>query len=189
MSVGMGMPASTAQTLGSTSQSAAAAVAPRSRAGRPGPPDEVFPGGPHAGHGLPAPGLLHPDLQARPQPRTHIDLHLSTTPARPSPPRGEASPRKVRSVDTDLENDLLVRAEADDLGDLKALRLGEAALPDLASLGTGSAAMPSSWLSPPAAGPPGGRRPPAVRAGRPDHRHLLGRRRRLDPALQPAIPP
>jgi hypothetical protein len=30
---------------------------------------------------------------------------------------------------------LLVRAEADDLGDLKALRLGEALLPDLATLG------------------------------------------------------
>jgi hypothetical protein len=29
----------------------------------------------------------------------------------------------------------LVRAEADDLGDLKALRLGEAPLPDLATLG------------------------------------------------------
>jgi hypothetical protein len=34
-----------------------------------------------------------------------------------------------------LENDLLVRAEADDLGDLKTLRLGEAALPDLPTLG------------------------------------------------------
>ena len=30
------------------------------------------------------------------------------------------------NVDTDLENDLLVRAEANDLGDLKVLRLGEA---------------------------------------------------------------
>jgi hypothetical protein len=38
-------------------------------------------------------------------------------------------------VDTDLENDLLVRAEADDLGDLKAIRLGDAILPDLATLG------------------------------------------------------
>src|SRR4029079_4766027 len=42
MSVGMGMPASTAQTLGTMSDSAAAAVAPRSRRSRPGPPDEVF---------------------------------------------------------------------------------------------------------------------------------------------------
>ena len=38
-------------------------------------------------------------------------------------------------MDADLENDLLVRAEADDLGDLSALRLGEAMLPDLPALG------------------------------------------------------
>ena len=44
-------------------------------------------------------------------------------------------PRPLRNVDTDLENDLLIRAEADDLGDLKALRLDEAPLPDLATLG------------------------------------------------------
>ena len=52
------------------------------------------------------------------------------------PPRreGKLIPRP-RNVDTDLENDLLVRAEADDLGELKALRLGEAPLPDLATLG------------------------------------------------------
>jgi hypothetical protein len=34
-----------------------------------------------------------------------------------------------------LENDLLIRAEADDLGDLKALKLGEALVPDLGTLG------------------------------------------------------
>jgi hypothetical protein len=38
-------------------------------------------------------------------------------------------------VDSDLENDLLVRAEADDLGDLAQLRLGDGILPDLATLG------------------------------------------------------
>ena len=71
-----------------------------------------------------------------PSAETHIDLHLPATPAAlPKAPLGQAHPRPTRSVDTDLENDLLVRAEADDLGELKALRLGEALLPDLASLG------------------------------------------------------
>jgi biopolymer transport protein ExbD len=71
-----------------------------------------------------------------PSAETHIDLHLPTTPAAlPSAPRGQARPSPSRAVDADLENDLLVRAEADDLGDLKALRLGEAAVPDLPALG------------------------------------------------------
>jgi biopolymer transport protein ExbD len=71
-----------------------------------------------------------------PSAETHIDLHLPATPAAlPSAPRGLARPSPSRAVDADLENDLLVRAEADDLGDLKALRLGEAALPDLPALG------------------------------------------------------
>ena len=55
--------------------------------------------------------------------------------ALPSASQGDAQPIPARNVDTDLENDLLVRAEADDLGDLKALRLGEAPVPDLATLG------------------------------------------------------
>jgi hypothetical protein len=63
-------------------------------------------------------------------------LGLPTTPTvLPAGPEGKPRPRPARTVDTDLENDLLVRAEADDLGDLKALRLGEAPLPDLATLG------------------------------------------------------
>ena len=71
-----------------------------------------------------------------PSAETHIDLHLPTTPAAlPAAPRGQARPRASRAVDADLENDLLVRALADDLGDLKSLRLGEAEVPDLAALG------------------------------------------------------
>ena len=71
-----------------------------------------------------------------PSAETHLDLDLPATPAAlPAAPRGQARPRASRAVDADLENDLLVRAEADDLGDLKALRLGEAAVPDLAALG------------------------------------------------------
>ncbi len=66
-------------------------------------------------------------------------MSTSTCPRRrpPCPPGPRAGPqlRQSRRVDTDLENDLLVRAEADDLGDLKSLRLGEAAVPDLPTLG------------------------------------------------------
>jgi biopolymer transport protein ExbD len=72
-----------------------------------------------------------------PSAETHVDLDLPATPAAlPAAAGGMAQPRPARTVDSDLENDLLVRAEADDLGDLKALRLGEATLPDLATLGS-----------------------------------------------------
>ncbi|HMB08231.1 MAG TPA: biopolymer transporter ExbD [Isosphaeraceae bacterium] len=70
-----------------------------------------------------------------PSAETHLDLDLPATPAAlPGAPQGKAEPRPSRSVDTDLEDDLWVRAEADDLGDLKALRLGEEVLPDLETL-------------------------------------------------------
>jgi biopolymer transport protein ExbD len=72
-----------------------------------------------------------------PTAETHIDLHLPASPAAlPSAPTGRARPSPARAVDTDLENDLLIRAEADDLGDLKILRLGEAIVPDLTALGS-----------------------------------------------------
>jgi biopolymer transport protein ExbD len=71
-----------------------------------------------------------------PSAESHIDLELPATPAAlPATARGKAVPKPTRNVDPDLENDLLVRAEAYDLGDLKALRLGEARVPDLATLG------------------------------------------------------
>jgi biopolymer transport protein ExbD len=70
-----------------------------------------------------------------PSSETHVDLDLPATPAAlPARAEGRAQPRNSRRVDTDLENDLLIRAEADDLGDLKALRLGEAEVPDLRTL-------------------------------------------------------
>jgi biopolymer transport protein ExbD len=71
-----------------------------------------------------------------PSAETHLDLDLPATPAAlPGAPQGEARPNPARQVDTDLENDLWVRAEANDLGDLKALRLGDAPLSDLPTLG------------------------------------------------------
>jgi len=53
----------------------------------------------------------------------------------PAASQVNARPTSTRNVDTDLENNLLVRAEADDLGDLKTLRLGEVRMPDLVTLG------------------------------------------------------
>jgi biopolymer transport protein ExbD len=71
-----------------------------------------------------------------PTAETHLDLDLPTAPiALPGAARGSAVPRPARRVDSDLENDLWVRVEADDPGDLKVIRLGESVLPDLASLG------------------------------------------------------
>jgi biopolymer transport protein ExbD len=114
----------------------AAAAAPPPRQYRPQPPDDVF---------FPVVPMLDMAFQLlaffiltfrAPSAETHIDLHLPSTPAAlPAAPRGQARPRASRAVDADLENDLLVRALADDLGDLKALRLGEAEVPDLAALG------------------------------------------------------
>jgi biopolymer transport protein ExbD len=114
----------------------ASAPAPPPRQYRPKPPDDVF---------FPVVPILDMAFQLlaffiltfkAPSAETHIDLHLPTTPAAlPAAPRGQARPRASRAVDADLENDLLVRALADDLGDLKALRLGEAEVPDLAALG------------------------------------------------------
>jgi biopolymer transport protein ExbD len=110
--------------------------APPPRQYRPKPPDDVF---------FPVVPMLDMAFQLlaffiltfkAPSAETHIDLHLPTTPAAlPAAPRGQARPRASRAVDADLENDLLVRALADDLGDLKSLRLGEAEVPDLAALG------------------------------------------------------
>ena len=135
MSVGMGMPASTAQN---------AAMGHDGPVGRGGghahpavparPPDEVF---------FPVAPMLDMAFQLlaffvltfkAPCPRPTSTCTCRRRPPPPSSPRGEARPSRSRAVDTDLENDLLVRAEADDLGDLKALKLGDAPLPDLSSL-------------------------------------------------------
>jgi len=113
-----------------------AAVAPRSRRYRPGSPDEVT---------VAVAPMLDMAFQLlaffiltfkAPSAETHLDLDVPATPvALPTSSQGNAQPTHTRNVDTDLENDLLVRAEADDVGDLKALRLGEAPLPDLVTLG------------------------------------------------------
>ncbi len=103
---------------------------------RPGPPEEVmFPVTPMLDMAFQLLAFFVLTFQA-PSAETHLDLDLPATPAAlPSAARGEARPAPALRADSDLENDLWVRVEADDLGDLKALRLGEASLPDVATLG------------------------------------------------------
>jgi biopolymer transport protein ExbD len=115
---------------------AAGEPALRSRRYRPGPPEEVA---------FPVTPMLDMAFQLLaffiftfkpPSAETHLDLDLPATPvALPAATQGNAQPTPARNVDTDLENDLLIRAEANDLGDLKALKLGEARVADLATLG------------------------------------------------------
>jgi biopolymer transport protein ExbD len=110
--------------------------APRSRRYRPTGPEEVaFPVTPMLDMAFQLLAFFILTFKP-PSDETHVDLDLPATPAAlPARAEGRAQPRYARKVDTDLENDLLIRAEADDLGDLKALRLGEAAVPDLPTLG------------------------------------------------------
>jgi biopolymer transport protein ExbD len=108
----------------------------RSRRYRPGPPDEVaFPVTPMLDMAFQLLAFFIITFKP-PSAETHLDLNLPATPvALPSASLGSAQPIPARNVDTDLENDLLVRAEANDLGDLKVLKLGEAPVSDLATLG------------------------------------------------------
>jgi biopolymer transport protein ExbD len=110
--------------------------APRSRRYRPGPPEEVaFPVAPMLDMAFQLLAFFILTFKD-PSAETHVDLDLPATPAAlPTRTEGRAPLRSSRRADTDLENDLLVRVEADELGDLKALRLGEAIIPDLATLG------------------------------------------------------
>jgi biopolymer transport protein ExbD len=110
-------------------------VAPSRSKKRPPMPEEVmFPVTPMLDMAFQLLAFFVLTFQA-PSGETHLDLDLPATPAAmPGAPQGEAR-EPVSKVDADLENDLWVRAEADDLGDLKALRLGEAAVPDVDALG------------------------------------------------------
>jgi biopolymer transport protein ExbD len=70
-----------------------------------------------------------------PTSESRLDLYLPTTPiALPGAPGGQARERPPRRSELDLENDLKIRAEADDLGELKSLKLGDTPLPDLDAL-------------------------------------------------------
>ncbi len=103
---------------------------------RPGPPEDVaFPVAPMLDMAFQLLAFFVLTFK-NPSAETHVDLELPATPAAlPTRVEGRAPLRSSRRADTDLENDLLVRAEADDLGELRSLRLGEAIIPDMATLG------------------------------------------------------
>jgi biopolymer transport protein ExbD len=134
MSTGMGLSLSEAEST--PSSVAAEPAAPRARNYRPGPPvDVMFPVTPMLDMAFQLLAFFILTFKV-PTAETHLDLDLPATPAAlPTAAQGKAQLRPARTVDSDLENDLLVRVEADDLGDLKNLRLGEAPVPDLATLG------------------------------------------------------
>jgi biopolymer transport protein ExbD len=115
---------------------AASAVPLPRRRHRPGPPEEVmFPVTPMLDMAFQLLAFFVLTFQA-PTGETHIDLDLPATPAAlPGAPEGQARPYPPQTADSDLENDLYVRAEADELGDLKSLRLGDALVPNAATLG------------------------------------------------------
>jgi biopolymer transport protein ExbD len=70
-----------------------------------------------------------------PDSETRLDLYLPAAPAAlPGSAQGRATEAPPRRADLDLENDLWIRAEADDLGDLKSLSLGESRLDGLPEL-------------------------------------------------------
>ena len=70
-----------------------------------------------------------------PTSETRLDLYLPTIPiALPGAPGGQARVTPPKRSELDLENDLKIRVAADDLGDLKSLRLGDTPLPDLDAL-------------------------------------------------------
>ena len=71
-----------------------------------------------------------------PTAETHLDLDLPATPvALPSASRGGAQPIPARNVDTDLENDLLVRASRRRPGRLESPEAWRSTVSDLATLG------------------------------------------------------
>ena len=70
-----------------------------------------------------------------PTAETRLDLYLPASPAAlPGSAEGQATETPTRRADLDLENDLWIRAEADDLGDLKALSLGDQKLNGVGAL-------------------------------------------------------
>jgi biopolymer transport protein ExbD len=117
--------------------SGATALNPRQAGSRrPRPPEEVFfPVVPMLDMAFQLLAFFVLTFQA-PSAETHLDLDLPATPlVLPGAPRGTAEPAPVRRVDTDLENDLFVRVTADDLGDVRSIRLGEGVVPDVKTLG------------------------------------------------------
>lgn len=67
---------------------------------------------------------------------TRLDLYLPVAAAAlPSAPAGQAISKPPSRADLDLENDLLVLVEADELGEINVIRLGDAKVENLEILG------------------------------------------------------
>src|SRR5271167_4224526 len=109
MSTGMGLSLSGAEAT--PSSVVVDMAAPRARNYRPGPPDDVmFPVTPMLDMAFQLMAFFVLTFQA-PSAETHLDLDLPATPvALPGAPQGKAEPKPARTVDTDLENDVWVRA-------------------------------------------------------------------------------
>jgi biopolymer transport protein ExbD len=70
-----------------------------------------------------------------PTAETRLDLYLPASPAAlPGSPEGRNASAPSRRADMDLENDLWIRAESDDVGNLDSLSLGESLVTNLAEL-------------------------------------------------------
>lgn len=107
----------------------------RRPAHRSGPPIEVqFPVTPMLDMAFQLLAFFVLTFQA-PTAETRLDLYLPAAPAAlPGSEQGRAAEAAARRSDVDIENDLWIRAKADDLGDLASISLGDSPLPDLASL-------------------------------------------------------
>jgi biopolymer transport protein ExbD len=96
---------------------------------RPGPPEEVaFPVTPMLDMAFQLLAFFVLTFQ-EPSRETRLDLYLPAAPAAlPGNPRGASDALTVRA-NPDLENDLIVRAAADERGRLRSVRLGDSPLP------------------------------------------------------------
>jgi biopolymer transport protein ExbD len=71
-----------------------------------------------------------------PTSEARLDLYLPTTPAAlPGSAQGRATESPGRKFDLDLENDLVIRARADDVGDLASMTLNGTPVAGLDELG------------------------------------------------------
>ena len=194
MSVGMGMPASTAQTLGMMSRVGHGCRRARLRQSPARPARRgLLPGDADARHGVPAPGVLHPDLQG-PLGR---DPHRPAPAGRPgsspdAPGPGPIPDQRGPSIPTWRTTSWSVPRPTT-WASSRRCGWERLLLPDLHALGDRLRRYTRLLGNPPAPRPPRGRRPSSLRASRPDHRHLLGCRslrliRLAQPGFIPLVP-
>jgi biopolymer transport protein ExbD len=129
---GLGLGLYTAHSEG---QGASDPYAHRVRGYRPRPPDDVlFPVAPMLDMAFQLLAFFILTFKA-PSSQTHIDLDLPAAPAvSPRTLQARAAATRAAKSDADVESDLLIRAEADERGELRRLQLGEARIPDLGTL-------------------------------------------------------